>query len=155
MQRFRDWLRLGDERTRQSDICRRHTRCKLRSREDCIRKLRTDQEITMNLSRAAIMTTVAVIGFALSAAASAGTDTPTLTVKYNDLNVESEQGARELYSRLRTASRHVCSAFEGRELRQRAAWKECYQEALTKAVMDLNVERLTALHLRKQTDRAS
>jgi UrcA family protein len=80
----------------------------------------------MNSLRAAIMTTVAAFGVTVSAVALADRDTPTLTVKYDDLNVESEQGATALYARLRMASRHVCANFEGRELRHRAAWKECY-----------------------------
>ena len=108
----------------------------------------------MNSFRAAMIATVTAFGIACSTALAAA-EPPTLTVRYTDLNVESEQGAQALYARLRMASKHVCANFEGRELRQRAAWKECYDEALTKAVADLNVERLTALHHRKAAVRNS
>jgi UrcA family protein len=111
----------------------------------------------MNSFRAAILTTVTVFGIACSTAI-AGVESsivpPSVTVKYADLDVHSDQGASMLYARLRSASRQVCANFEGRTLRQRTALKNCFQQALAKAVTNLNVERLTALHQRK-LDRAS
>ena len=109
----------------------------------------------MNSFRAALITTVTVLGIACSAAMAGTSEPPVLTVKYGDLNVDSDQGASELYSRLRMASRNVCSNYERRGLLKHPGWKKCYEKALTAAVANLNVERLTALHQRTRTVRAS
>ena len=81
-------------------------------------------------------------------------DALTASVKYSELDINSEQGAKQLYVRLRMASRRVCANFEGRELRERYAWKNCVNESLARAVAEVNVERVTALH-RTHADRPS
>ena len=67
-------------------------------------------------------------------------------VAYGDLNLDSEQGAKVLYSRLRHAAQDVCAPFEGRELTQKQEWRDCYDKALATAVVKVNKTMVTALH---------
>jgi UrcA family protein len=53
-----------------------------------------------------------------------------VTVHYDELNMASNSGATVLYARLRSASRQVCAPLAGRELRQRAAFNDCYLQAV-------------------------
>lgn len=76
----------------------------------------------------------------------AGGDAPKVTVRYDDLQLTTAAGAQKLYSELRAASRHVCAAFEGRELSKVAAWKNCYHTALANAVAQVNRQEVTALY---------
>ncbi len=76
-------------------------------------------------------------------------------VSYADLNLESEEGVRVLYRRLKRASKDLCSAtppriagsvpnyyqpYNGQETRQ------CYREALSNAVDKIENEDLTRIH---------
>ncbi len=77
------------------------------------------------------------------------------SVSYADLNLESEEGVRVLYRRLKRASKALCSAappsiagslpesyqtHNGREDRQ------CYRETLSNAVDKIDNEDLTRIH---------
>ena len=74
------------------------------------------------------------------------------SVSYADLNLESEEGVRVLYRRLKRASNNLCSdtplkiagslpnIYYGRETRQ------CYREALSNAVARFDNEDLTRIH---------
>jgi UrcA family protein len=71
-----------------------------------------------------------------------------ITVNYGELDLAKDEGAARLYSRLRAAARKVCAPFDGRELQQRVAWRECFSQALTNAVLQVNREAVTVLHVR-------
>ena len=108
----------------------------------------------MNSFRAVLLTAVTAVSVVGAAAATAGeTDLRTMTVNYDDLNINSDQGAKALYSRLRTAARRVCMNLQGKELRQRELWTACFNESLARAVSAVNQERLTELH-RAKAERA-
>jgi len=71
----------------------------------------------------------------------AGTPAPQITVRYaaaTDTNL--------LYSRLQTASAAVCRQHEGKELRNLAETRACYNEALGNAVAKIGDASLTSLH---------
>jgi UrcA family protein len=70
----------------------------------------------------------------------------TKTVIYGDLNIDSEQGAKALYARLRSAARDVCFPFDGRDLIQQSLWQSCVDNAVASAVVRVNKTRVTALH---------
>jgi UrcA family protein len=98
---------------------------------------------------------MAVSFFALScAAANARADADdwrqplTKIVFYGDLNIDSDQGAKVLYARLRSAAKQVCFPLESRDL-IRNLWQRCFDGALASAVGKVNTARVTALH--KQT----
>lgn len=70
----------------------------------------------------------------------------TKTVAYGDLNLDSEQGAKVLYARLRRAAEDVCLPLAGRDLTQRSIWQRCFNTAIDSAVGQVNKLSVTALH---------
>ena len=70
----------------------------------------------------------------------------TTIVSYGDLNLDSEQGAKLLYARIRSAAGSVCSSLEGRDLTEKKFWQGCFDKAVEGAVVQVNKTRVTALH---------
>jgi UrcA family protein len=106
--------------------------------------------ITTNNPRKSIVsiiaTTLVVFAAASSALAAEPSDRLTKKVTYGDLNLESPEGAKALYARLRFAAREVCSPLEGRELSHGSAWKVCVNDAMESAVAKINKPLVSALH---------
>ena len=98
--------------------------------------------------------TIAAAGlFALGCAAMGGrvqaaepAQSYTTIVNYGDLNLDSEQGAKVMYARLRNAAKKVCHSFEGRDLIEKRLWQGCFDKAVASAVGQVNNIRVTALH---------
>ena len=67
-------------------------------------------------------------------------------VGYADLNLDSPQGAKVLYARLRNGAEDVCSSFEGRDLFFKKLWQTCFDQAVAAAVVRVNKPGLTTLH---------
>ena len=107
------------------------------------------QEIVMNTIKVSIAAGLLAMALSPSFAAARDASAPhEVTVRYDELNMASDSAATALYSRLRSASRQVCAPFQGRELRHRAAFKACYAQALSNAVVQVNRTAVTALHSR-------
>jgi UrcA family protein len=70
----------------------------------------------------------------------------TTIVNYGDLNLGSEQGAKVLYARIRSAAGTVCSSLDGRGLTEKKQWQGCFDKAVASAVVQVNKARVTALH---------
>ena len=71
----------------------------------------------------------------------------TKTVAYGDLNLESDQGAKVLYARLRRAAQDVCAPLEdSRDLERKVIWQKCVDNALASAVRQVNKPRVDALY---------
>jgi len=70
----------------------------------------------------------------------------TKTVTYDARTLNSEQGARTLYARLRSAASEVCSPYESRELSRRAVWQSCVHDAVESAVLKVNSPMVSAAH---------
>lgn len=68
------------------------------------------------------------------------------TVRYGELNLDSEQGAKVLYTRIRGAAGNVCSSLDGRNLIEKKLWQGCLDKAVANAVAEVNKARVTALH---------
>lgn len=73
---------------------------------------------------------------------------PALTkvVSYADLNLATDTGAKALYGRLNGAARDVCKPLTEDRLALRR-WHGCIDEAVTRAVGEINSRTLTAYHL--------
>jgi UrcA family protein len=85
------------------------------------------------------------IGSSMAHAARAP-DVPSKTVKYSDLNLATDEGALELYSRIATAARAVCPDPDLRDLRTFANSERCQSEAIARAVHDVHSPRLAAMY---------
>jgi UrcA family protein len=91
--------------------------------------------------------------FALICAASGGralaalpSQPLTKIVHYGDLNLDSEEGARVLYARLRSAAREVCAPLEGLDITSRRLWQSCFDYAVANAVRQVDKITVSALH---------
>lgn len=76
-------------------------------------------------------------------------DTNSITVSYADLNIESAEGARVLYTRLKRASREACDVHTltvAGSVRRVAQAQACYREALSEAVEEIDSDALTKIH---------
>jgi UrcA family protein len=70
----------------------------------------------------------------------------TTIVAFGDLNLDSEQGIKALYARLRNGAEDVCASFEGRDLFFKKAWQKCFDQAMAIGVAQVNRPSLTTLH---------
>jgi len=73
-------------------------------------------------------------------------DVPTKLVRYADLNLNTADGARVLFRRIKSAAAEVCEPLDGRSLARHAIWQKCYERALADAVSQVNQPRVTALY---------
>jgi UrcA family protein len=67
-------------------------------------------------------------------------------VAYGDLNLDSPQGTKVLYARLRNGAEDVCSSIDGRNLFLKRLWQTCFDQAVAAAVVQVNRPGLTTLH---------
>jgi UrcA family protein len=110
---------------------------------------------SMSYPRIAIALTAFTFACSLPIAAADPSAPPSLVVKYDDLDLSTEKDAKTLYARLRMAARQACAAHDGRDLRRRALWRQCYDDALSGAVVKVNRDTVSALHQRARVDGAS
>ncbi len=87
----------------------------------------------------------------ISAAAQAATDDsapPQVTVRYSDLNLNTDQGTNALYARIVAAARTVCQAPEVdiRDLPAVAREHACEEQAVAHAVSDAHNARLASMY---------
>jgi UrcA family protein len=99
--------------------------------------------IRLFIAVAAVVAFAAGIGTAF---ADQSSDVLRTKVSYGDLDLNSQQGAKVLYARLRFAARQVCIPLESIELDRQHAWHECVDNALNSAVASVNKASVTALH---------
>ena len=83
---------------------------------------------------------------AVGSAQAANANPPALKVHYSDLNLSTEQGSLALYGRIVRAARQVCAVADIRELRTVAAANACRDEAIARAVRDVNSPMLAAVY---------
>ena len=96
-------------------------------------------------SRVAIL--AAVLGaLSLSATLPAQASDARVTVDFTDLNLSRAADVDTLYARLQRAADEVCQRNNGREHYQRRKYRECYAEAMERAVSGINAVQLTKLH---------
>ena len=73
-------------------------------------------------------------------------EVPTVVVRYGDLNLATEAGARKLYQRLSAAAQAVCPAQDAHSLAQLESNHTCRANAIARAVHEINSPQLAALH---------
>jgi UrcA family protein len=74
-------------------------------------------------------------------------DPPSVTVRYQDLNLNSSQGVTVLYQRIRGAASKVCRSSDGREpLKQQRLLSDCFADAVANAVHAVHNDALSAYH---------
>ena len=95
---------------------------------------------------------VAALGVGLAATAGAttarsvdvnGAETARTTVHYGDLDIQTRQGADELYSRLNLAAVRVCEDVTEPYVRLTRAYEDCRHNAISAAVQHVNAPLVT------------
>jgi len=113
--------------------------------------------IVDNLSRKTRFHVTAILcGIALMNAAGAETrfaEPVTKVVNYADLNLNTPAGTQVLYGRLRAAAAVVCKLHEGRTLKGMSRERACFDQAIARAVKQIDSPTVTAYHLAR-TDKA-
>jgi UrcA family protein len=74
---------------------------------------------------------------------------PSVTVRYDDLNLNSTEGVTSLYRRVENAATEVCRPAEGPQSVSRALWKawnECFYHSIAAAVKAVHNDKLSAYH---------
>lgn len=99
-----------------------------------------------HLTRIAALAALATVPLASSVPAFAADTSPSQVVKYNDLNLTTPEGAKELYSRLKKASRNVCNDIYSPGTQNLIDQALCRRDTLDTAVRNVNQPLLTALH---------
>jgi UrcA family protein len=97
----------------------------------------------------ALVATIATGAGLLCGPAQAGfldAESPTVRVRYGDLDLTADAGVRALYRRLQDAAKQVCRSLESREIVRSSDPRSCYNRALSGAVTQVNLEMLSALH---------
>jgi UrcA family protein len=85
-------------------------------------------------------------GAAVAHAAGPSAGAPAVKVGYRDLNLATDAGNSALYARLEKAAAKVCVVDDIRDLAAVAARSACEQQAIARAVREINSPRLAALH---------
>jgi UrcA family protein len=72
-------------------------------------------------------------------------ESPSVTVRYYDLNLDTPEDVASLYGRIHAAAIDVCKQSEGSLRINRVYW-ECVAHSIANAVKDVNNEKLSAYH---------
>jgi UrcA family protein len=89
-----------------------------------------------------------IIAAAAGVASAAGTPTevPSVVVRFTDLDLGTDQGVRSLYSRIARAAHVVCPDAPIRDLNAAAQSRACQQQAIARAVREVNTPLLAAVY---------
>lgn len=83
---------------------------------------------------------------AVGSAHAATAGSPAITVRYTDLNLSTEQGSLALYRRIVAAAHQVCVVEGISDPRAVVAARSCREQAIARAVRDVNSPMLAAVH---------
>jgi UrcA family protein len=82
-------------------------------------------------------------------AAQADEAVPHKVVSFKDLNLSSTEGAAVLYGRIKSAANEVCGKQDGIQLSQLHATQTCINEAVSRAVAQIDRPMLTSFYRAK------
>lgn len=103
----------------------------------------TSSSKVRSLITGAILSALAV-GFSVECVAADYTDVRQVTVKYEDLNASTQQGAAVLYGRIRHAADIVCPSLWPSELTAQVRREVCMRKSIADAVIAVNEPALIA-----------
>jgi UrcA family protein len=105
--------------------------------------------IARNVAVAALTVLPSLVAIESASAGVGAGDAPSVTVRYGDLNLTSQEGIASLYGRIRNAAAAVCSALDGRDRMREMLWHDCYNHAVANAVQTVHNETLSAYHFHR------
>jgi UrcA family protein len=106
---------------------------------------------TLRNSKNVLFAAVAAVSFVsvaqMAQAADVINDRPAQTVRYSDLNLNTEAGAVTLYNRIHNAAEQVCGNVDSRRLEQVAAAQACVNTAMAASVSAVGNAQLTQVFM--------
>lgn len=73
---------------------------------------------------------------------------PSVSISYSSNEVTTEEGAANLYLKLKRAARSVCDGYAGDSLQRQIVAQKCFEKSLESAVRQVNAQPLTVLHVK-------
>lgn len=86
---------------------------------------------------------------AVAGPATSGGEPNKRVVKFGDLDLNGSAGTAELYKRIRIAAVAVCEPASPRQLRSVELTEQCMEQAIARAIVDVNAPALTGYYLGK------
>jgi UrcA family protein len=106
---------------------------------------------TLRSSKNVIVAAVAAVAFTsvvqVAQAGDVANDRPSLTVRYSDLNLDSQAGAAVLYQRIRHAAEQVCGKPDLRRLDEMVVAQDCMVKAIASSVSAVGNAQLTSQYV--------
>jgi UrcA family protein len=87
-----------------------------------------------------------IIAAGAASAAGLDSDVPSIAVKYSDQSLATDDGAYALYRRITSAAKRVCPDSSTKDLSRLAKVEECRDQAIARAIRQIDNSRLAALH---------
>jgi UrcA family protein len=103
------------------------------------------RSLTGRAAAIALAASLAAVSAGTALAAPAAEDAPSTTVRYGDLNLATEKGARILFQRISNAAKQVCPDADYRDLSSQVRARTCQKEAVERAVREVKSPHLAAL----------
>jgi UrcA family protein len=97
-------------------------------------------------AKIALLLLGSLAGAGAANAASPDSDVPSVVVKYSPQSLATDDGAADLYRRIKNAAKRVCPDASNRDLSLRQRVEECRSQAIARAVQHIDNSRLAALH---------
>jgi UrcA family protein len=93
------------------------------------------------------MTTIALgVGVSHASTATPDQDAPKIVVRYAGLDLAQPRDAQRLYRRIQTAAQLVCENYRPEGAAGMTRYQACINNAVTRAVEDVNATRVTEIH---------
>jgi UrcA family protein len=89
---------------------------------------------------------VGLLGLGAAGAAATDSDVPTVVVKYSAESLATDAGVHQLYRRIMYAAKQVCPEPSINDLIFRQKVAECRDQAVARAIRQIDNPRLAALH---------
>ena len=86
------------------------------------------------------------MGVGAASAEGSASDVPTVVVKYSVQSLATDDGVNELYHRIVRAAKQVCPDASILDLRVQQQVKVCRDQAVARAIRNIDNSRLAALH---------
>jgi UrcA family protein len=105
---------------------------------------------TFTQNRKNLIAAVAAVLFgsaAVAAHADTVNDVPAVTVRYADLNLDTQAGVAALYNRIHNAAVQVCGDVDSRQLEEAVAAKACVDRAIAASVNAVQNPQLTRAYV--------
>jgi UrcA family protein len=87
-----------------------------------------------------------IMAAGVAGAAGLDSDVPSVVVKYSEQSLATDEGVYALYRQIKNAAKEVCPAEQTRDLKRQSLIQECRNQAVARAIRQIDNSRLAALH---------